>query len=139
MDRGEHTVSVQDSALLKGSKVFDLDEQWSDRAGYVRYDFRRPGDIPTALHGKFDGILIDPPFITREVWDQYAAAAKLLLAGGGRVICTTVAENATLMSELFAATATPFKPSIPNLVYQYDLFCNFEPQVLCSANPEVPE
>lgn len=28
---------------------------------------------------KFDVIVIDPPFITREVWEKYSEAAKLLM------------------------------------------------------------
>ena len=28
-------------------------------------------------------VVIDPPFITREVWEKYAAAARLLLRPGG--------------------------------------------------------
>jgi 16S rRNA G966 N2-methylase RsmD len=29
------------------------------------------------LHGSFDFVLIDPPFITREVWEKYAITARL--------------------------------------------------------------
>ena len=32
-----------------------------------------------------------------------------------------------------------FRPCIPNLVYQYDLYTNFEPSVLCEKNAEVPD
>lgn len=54
---------------------------------------------------------------------QYATTVRLLLGPSGRVICSTVAENAALMQELFGATACAFKPSIPHLVYQYSIFC----------------
>ena len=30
----------------------------------------------------FDMVIIDPPFITREVWEKYASTAKLLLKAG---------------------------------------------------------
>mgnify|MGYP001808207540 CR=1 FL=1 len=49
---------------------------------------------------------------------QYARTAQLLLAPGGRVIASTVAENGPLMRELFGAMPCPFKPAIPHLVYQ---------------------
>jgi len=44
-----------------------------------RYDFNHPEAIPESLHHLFDCVVIDPPFITREVWEKYASAAKLLL------------------------------------------------------------
>lgn len=44
-----------------------------------RYDFNHPEAIPESLHHAFDCVVIDPPFITREVWEKYTAAAKLLL------------------------------------------------------------
>lgn len=130
---------MQTSKLRGGSKVLDLDEQWSDDPAFVRYDFNEPEKIPTELHQSFDGVLVDPPFITAEVWAKYAEAVKLLLKPGGKVICTTIAENAAMMEELLDSKPAAFKPSIPNLIYQYDLYCNFEPTVLSQSNPEVPE
>jgi hypothetical protein len=32
-----------------------------------------------------------------------------------------------------------FKPSIPNLVYQYRLYTNYESSTLSQLNPEIPE
>lgn len=91
--------------------------------------------------------MIDPPFITHEVWQKYANTAKLLLKTGqcedgspaGKVLGTTVAENAPFLNELFGCTSQAFKPSIPNLVYQYDLYTNYPSAVFSKANPEIPE
>ncbi|CAM9116743.1 unnamed protein product [Ascophyllum nodosum] len=85
-------------------------------------------------------VVVDPPFITREVWEQYAAAARLLLrpGGAGRVLCSTISENASSMNELLGATPCKFKPSIPNLVYQYELFTNYHSERLNVPNPEIP-
>ncbi len=74
---------MQDSQLRKNSALFDLDKQWSSEPNFVVYDFNNPEDIPANIHHTFDCIVIDPPFITHEVWRQYAAAAKLLLAPEG--------------------------------------------------------
>ena len=68
--------------------------------------------------GYFDCVVIDPPFITPECWKLYAATAKLILAPGGKVIASTIAENAPLMKELLGASPQRFQPSIPHLVYQ---------------------
>ena len=84
--------------------------------------------------------VIDPPFITKEVWELYAVAAKLLLVEGtGKVICTTVAENEPLLNSLLGVSSTAFQPSIPNLVYQYNLFTNYESRVFSTKNPEIPD
>jgi hypothetical protein len=128
--------------------VLDLDAaQFAGPGGeaFVRFDFRAAppeAHLPAALLGAFDLVVIDPPFITEEVWRLYAAAARALLRADGprRVVCTTVAENAALMAELFpGARRTRFQPSIPHLVYQYDLYCNWDAKAFSTPNPEVPE
>uniref|UniRef100_A0A7R9YZ19 Protein-lysine N-methyltransferase n=1 Tax=Chlamydomonas euryale TaxID=1486919 RepID=A0A7R9YZ19_9CHLO len=129
-----------DSPIKQASWVFDLDDQWSQDSNYFKYDFNKPDDIPKELHHVFDCVVIDPPFITREVWEKYAAAAKLLLSDSGKVIGTTVAENGAMLAEIIPGMAvTKFKPSIPNLIYQYNLFTTFPPKVLCEVNPEIPD
>ena len=92
---------------------------------------------------------MDPPFITEEVWEKYATTVKLLLRhaptasadGGpeGKVILTTVAENEALLGRLLGASLRAFQPSIPNLVYQYNVFTNYTTEVLDQRNPEIPE
>ena len=46
------------------------DKKFEKDPGYVFYDFNKPEDIPKELHGAFDMVVIDPPFITREVWEK---------------------------------------------------------------------
>lgn len=74
---------AQGSELRSRAWVLDYDEQWASEPHWAKYDFKQPGQLPEALHGAFDCVVIDPPFITREVWELYAQAAKLLLAPGG--------------------------------------------------------
>ena len=46
-------------------------------------------------------VVIDPPFITREVWEKYTEAAKILLKPeGGLVLGSTIDENESFMGEL---------------------------------------
>ena len=81
-------------------------------------------------------MVVDPPFITREVWSKYAKAIRSALKpNGGLVMLTTVGENeAMLRHELGDALGrtlrkTPFMPAMPHptLPYQYSLFVNYEP------------
>ena len=118
--------------------VFDYDDVWESDRGFVHYDFNHPSTIPESLKLTFDMVVIDPPFITHEVWRQYAVTSQLLLKPGGKVILTTIAENEPLLKELFGASSTKFQPSIPNLVYQYNLYTNYESPVFSKLNPERP-
>lgn len=124
------------------------DRQWSSDPGYVFYDFHTPKSFDPALKGAFDVVVIDPPFITKEVWEKYEETALFLLrrspfamdtAKRGLVLATTVAENAPLLRNLFGAEATAFRPKITNLVYQYNAYVNClqECTSLNFPNPEL--
>ncbi len=132
---------------LRGRSVlFDLDDQWAPRlpGQYVKYDFNAPADFPgldaAALHGTFDFAVIDPPFITRECWSKYAESARLLLRPGGKILLSTVWENAEMLAEVLPGMERrAFQPSIPHLVYQYSVYTNYESDLMGQRNPEIPE
>eukprot|EP00349_Pseudokeronopsis_sp_Brazil_P002622 CAMPEP_0202962094 /NCGR_PEP_ID=MMETSP1396-20130829/6200_1 /ASSEMBLY_ACC=CAM_ASM_000872 /TAXON_ID= /ORGANISM="Pseudokeronopsis sp., Strain Brazil" /LENGTH=86 /DNA_ID=CAMNT_0049682441 /DNA_START=287 /DNA_END=544 /DNA_ORIENTATION=+ len=83
-------------------------------------------------------IVIDPPFITREVWEKYAVAVKYLLKADGYILLSTIDENEEMLKELLKVERKNFRPSIPNLVYQYSLYANYDSEGLKSFNPEIP-
>jgi hypothetical protein len=128
-------------------QLFEFDKTWSNDVGYVHYDFNRPESIDDTLQKSFDMVVIDPPFITKDVWEKYALTAKLLLKEDpfadfgkkGVVLGTTVSENASLMKDLFGAEPIVFKPVIPHLVYQYNVYinCPKDCKTLKKANPEI--
>lgn len=123
------------------SWCFDLDEQWQGDRGFVRYDFNAPIGFPNAeaLRGTFDMVVIDPPFITREVWEKYTTTAKFLLKPDGKVMGSTIAENKGFMKELLNCEPQTFMPSIPTLVYQYRFYANYASESLGVQNPEIPD
>ena len=84
-------------------------------------------------------MVIDPPFITQEVWEKFALTCNIVLKPKGKIILTTVAENEKLLHRLLGVTPTRFKPSIPHLVYQYNLFTNYPSERFSQLNPEIPE
>ena len=57
----------------------------------------------------------------------------------GKVLCSTIDENEPFMKELLNADKKKFRPSIPNLVYQYSLYANYDSETLNSQNAEIPE
>jgi hypothetical protein len=121
------------------SFVLDYDKKWASDRGFVFYDFNDPTGLPAHLLGKCDMVVIDPPFITHEVWRKYAESSKLLLRSGGKALGTTIFENAELLQELLQLKPTNFQPSIPNLVYQYRLYTSYPSDVFAAKNPEIPE
>jgi hypothetical protein len=95
-------------------------------------------------------VIIDPPFITREVWEKYAATTKLLLleettsdredhSKANCILLSTIAENEAMMKELLQVNPVAFQPSIPNLVYQYNLYTNYNSERLAKVNEEIPQ
>ena len=126
------------SEVRKQSWLFDLDDQWANLPNYFKYDFNFPEQIPKELHGTFDYVVIDPPFITEEVWEKYSEATKLLLSPQGKVLLTTIQENAPMLDRLLDVKPREFAPSIPHLVYQYALYTNYESDQLAERNPEIP-
>ena len=101
------------------------------------YDFNKPEELPAELHGTFHMVVIDPPFITREVWEKYTQAARILLKPDGIVLGSTIDENEAFMKELLNCKRQAFRPSIPNLVYQYSLYASYESEGLNTPNPEI--
>jgi len=99
------------------------------------------------LKGTFDMVVVDPPYITREVWEKYTETSNFLLkekpafnSKSGIFLGTTVVENKEMIEELLAGKPTKFQPSIPNLVYQYNSYANFDAvSHLNVRNPEIPE
>lgn len=56
-----------------------------------------------------------------------------------KILCSNIFENHKLFQELFGPSIQPqtFLPSIPNLVYQYCIFANFETKFLNCRNTEI--
>ena len=126
--------------MRAGSCVFDIDEQWSNDEGFHRFDYNveTESQLPAKLHHKFQLVVIDPPFVTQQVWELYAAAARWLVDPHNcKFLCSTIMENSALMQELLGCTTQLFRPSIPNLVYQYSLYANYESEALNQLNPEI--
>jgi len=94
--------SLKDKDVKAKSKCFDFDPAFGkkDPSGFVLYDFNKPEAIPECLHHTFDMVVIDPPYITEEVWRKYAEAARLLLVEGGKILGSTIDENEPFLKEM---------------------------------------
>lgn len=66
------------------------------------------------------------------------AASAAAAEPAGRVLLSTVPERAEFLASLLGVRPLRFRPSIPNLVYQYTMFANYGPcGRLDQNNPEV--
>jgi hypothetical protein len=88
--------------------------------------------------------LIDPPFITEEVWSKYAISIKALIKKNdkgeidGKILLSSIDENEKMLNSLgLGVVKRSYRPSIPNLVYQYSFFSNYESEPLKQVNPEI--
>jgi EEF1A lysine methyltransferase 1 len=128
-----------DDVLRAQSHVFEFDRQWQSDRGFVFYDYHKPLQVPIQLCDSFDYVVVDPPFITREVWAQYLETVQLLLKKGGKVLFTSVLENHGMLEQgLDQGLYVPlFRPSIPHLTYQYHCFTNYIATKLQVHNPEL--
>jgi hypothetical protein len=75
-----------------------------------------------------------PAAPAREATGRQASGGR-----GGLVLLTTILENAPLLEELLGVKPNAFRPSIPNLVYQYHIFTNYPSVGLAAVNTEVGE
>jgi len=75
----------------------------------VFFDFNHPENLQEELKSTFDFILIDPPFITLEVWSKYAETAKFLVKNdekgeiSGKILACSIIENEKMLKELWGA------------------------------------
>jgi hypothetical protein len=104
---------------------------------------RARADTPLRLTrlpaAQFDYAMFDPPFITAPTLEKYARTIKLLLAPGGKILGCSLRENGPLLHSLLGVECMAFLPSVPNLVYQFNAFCNYDSALLSQRNPELPE
>lgn len=84
-----------DKSLLTPSALLQFDPKFASEGDhFVPFDFHKPQDVPSELAGTFDFVIVDPPFITREVWELYAETIKLLLRSKeSKILLTTIGKK----------------------------------------------
>jgi hypothetical protein len=124
--------------------LLDLDTQFAHDPGFHKFDFNIPvqEQLPSSFQSRFNMIIVDPPFVTRSVWELYEQAVSWLATKEqpkSQYICTTIHENAAMMSDLLGVKPQMFRPSIPNLVYQYSTYINYDSKAFSALNPEIDQ
>lgn len=124
---------VQDRCFL-----FDIDTSLLKKhPNAVFYDFNDYSNIESKYFSFFDFILIDPPFIAKEPWKKYADFTKLIGKECFKVLSCSIAENEKFLDEFLSLKRKEYQPSIPNLVYQYSFYSNYDDERLNQTNDEL--
>ncbi|KAM3141650.1 hypothetical protein pb186bvf_006255 [Paramecium bursaria] len=129
------TPSVYFTLKQPNAKLFEYDKQFETDKGFVFYDFNNP--IIDEYKNHFDFILIDPPFITEEVWTKYAQTINHIRKENTKILCCSIKENDKMLYKLIGVQPVKFMPSIPNLIYQYNFYSNYNHEDLDQSNPEL--
>jgi predicted transcriptional regulator len=55
----------------------------------------------------------------------------------GKILLSSIKENEGMLADLLNVTPKVYKPSIPNLVYQYNFYSNYDDELLNAVNEEI--
>ena len=124
------------------SYLFDIDEKLTKKhKNGKKYDFNDNNyqELFPELKESFDFLVIDPPFITEEAWTKFSNFAHYLKNKECKIIACSIAENKENLNKLLGLNIKTFQPSIPHLVYQYNIFANYDDEELDKKNPEIIE
>ena len=94
--------------LLEFDRRFDVFKE-----DFVFYDYRQPLDPIVQERLKphsFDLVLVDPPFLSRECFEETSRTVRELLVPGGKVLVCSGAVMKDTVAELFGALPTSFYP-----------------------------
>ena len=60
--------------------LLEFDSRYDCRGDFTLYDYNAPLDVPVELHGAFDVVVADPPYLSEECLSKTAQTVRLLLA-----------------------------------------------------------
>ncbi|KAJ8668834.1 hypothetical protein QAD02_000098 [Eretmocerus hayati] len=106
-------------------KLFEFDQRFSVfGTDFIFYDYNTPQNIPADLHGIFDLVICDPPFLSEECLSKTAITVRLLMKK--KVVLCTGAIMEELSSKLLAVKKCTFTPHHKNnLANEFSCYSNF--------------
>lgn len=123
--------------------LFEIDEKLLKKhKNCVYYDYNKFSVNENNVDFKnykeyFDYIIIDPPFIVKEAWIKYAEFTNYIKKNNSNILTCSIFENEKLLYELLKLNKKQYQPSIPNLVYQYNFYSNYNDDELNKDNEEL--
>lgn len=77
--------------------------------------------------------------LAHNMFEHTSVLSPLLKTFLGKILATTIQENATMLKDLLDLIPQVFLPSIPHLVYQYAAYTNYPSLEFGKKNIEIPE
>ena len=113
--------------------IFEIDRRFNDLYPheFVEFDCNCPENLPQTLHGTFDMILLDPPFLNQATFEMYWEAIRLLrrhagipvLGCTGRVMLPVMASIFGMRPNSFSDIRFESKLAVP-----FYFYTNYESQ-----------
>jgi hypothetical protein len=128
------------SEIQNKSYLFDYDEKLIKKhKNCIWFDFNWTdfSSITTNHAKSFDYIIIDPPYINEEAWSKYANFVNLIATDNAKILTCSIKENNQMLKKLLNLDVKKYQPSIPHLVYQYNIYANYDDEELDKINPEI--
>jgi len=123
-----------------GCRLFEFDRQWDGDEGFIFYDCYKPTDLSDTLYAQFDFLIADPPKLTREVLENYAATIKLLAAPQAKIVFSTMEAHSGLMLDMLSLFPRTYRPFLPGFAWSedghYAFFTNFNSPEFSVHNTE---
>ena len=123
------------SDLQEKSILFDFDPSFSTMHKNVKiFDYRNFENL-LEYENKFDFIVIDPSSIDEEPWVKFADFTKLIAKKNdgeikAKIILSSIDDNKDLLKKLLDVDIKEHQPIIPNLIYHYHFYSNYEDEEL---------
>ena len=125
---------------------FEYDRRFGQLWGneFVFYDCHKPLDLPLELHGSFDALIADPPYLNPDTMQSFGQTLQLLsrtgcVRGGGQdTIPSVLVTGAVLQDDI--ARVLGFEPAVfeprhsSNIMNRLLCYCNFEAQLFATPH-----
>lgn len=92
--------------------LLEYDTRYDCRGDFTYYDYNEPLAVPTSLHGAFDVVVADPPYLSDECLTKTSQTVQLLLATphSYRVLLTGAVMRTVALREL-GVRPVQFRPT----------------------------
>lgn len=93
---------LKDSHPDLACHLLEFDARYDCRGDFTLYDYNAPLEVPAELHGAFDCVVADPPYLSEECLSKTAQTVRLLLAtpASHRVLLTGAVMRKVALREL---------------------------------------
>jgi len=120
---------AESSAVNVIAYLFEFDQRFAVYSPFfISYDFNHPTDVPTSLHHKADFIILDPPYINMDCFNQTMQTAQLLakVDSSTRMIANTGSVLADKIERIYNMRTVQTQPTHRvNIMNPFSCYTNY--------------